>query len=578
MGPRARTNGITDRCGRGIRLRNSAGGVYRQGIVPQVGFSSRRNPGQLVGATWLVARSSQRHMSEPSEADLRVEQFVQRAADRYRLPDVAVQLLQIGNEPGTNPLAVTKCIESEPSLAARILRVLNCSLFELDHRVIGINHAVSLLGTSRMELLALSLSVPRQMFDGLTPSFLQRYWRHVLTKAVAAREMSIQFWQLPGDEPFVCGLLQEIGQLALAQDLGSSYCDFLDRVHASRAQLTAMESKSLGFDHRALSRRLLERWSFPERIINGVAWSRDAGSDPLRPDQQSLLLTMHLAGLFADALADHRSDAAAELLTKIPSEFQLSTEDLIALAEKIEEKVGHLAVALSLTSPPYGDYREMLVTAAERMMPGSRPVSQLSRGEWAGAAIAERVSVDAALRPATAAPAVTLAPRPTEDGLIANRKLLEPLSAAIVGCCEARSPLSLLLVEVHGCEGLRLEEGADKAQHILRLQQNVLREALDPYTAWFPLADPGRETLAALILPGHDRQQAVGTGNRLLAAFRQLVPSQSDGWQLIPCLGLATLGVPRKSSRAAELIEAAARCLAATRTNILGGLKSIDVF
>lgn len=514
-------------------------------------------------------------MNGNSKLDVRVEQFAQRAVERYQLPEVAVQLLALSREPGCSPRAVSTCIDSDPGLAAKILRVLNGSLFELDHRVIGINHAVSLLGISRIQHLAFGLCVPRKLFDDLKPSFLQRYWRHSLTKAVAAREFSLLLWQLPGDEPFACGLLQGIGQLALAQDLGPSYCDFVERVHSSRAPLTQMESKSLGFHHRLLSRRLLEHWSFPERIVSSVAWTPHE-AEPVQPDRESLLMTLELAGLLADALADQRADAAEELATRFPSKFYSSPADLIELAERIQEKVGHLALALSVASPPYGDYREILTSAAERIFPESVTWSDDPESEWSGAESGGVALRDLA-RPATANHA-TRAPRTCslDADLVVNPRVVEPLAAALAECCQNRTPLSLLLIEIQGCDAL-LGEAGDKTQALLRSRLAALRSALDPTVPWVPLGEPGRETLIGVLLPAHDRQQAVATARQLLAAFCHVSP-QTEGWGLVPCLGLATMGIPRKSARPAELIEAAARCLAATRTQILGGLKSIDVF
>jgi HD-like signal output (HDOD) protein len=48
---------------------------------------------------------------------------------------------------------------------------------------------------------------------------LNRYWKHTLTRAVAAREISERIWRLPGDDVFLAGLLKDLGRLVLIQGL-----------------------------------------------------------------------------------------------------------------------------------------------------------------------------------------------------------------------------------------------------------------------------------------------------------------------------------------------------------------------
>src|SRR5207244_3579816 len=83
-----------------------------------------------------------------------------------------------------------ECLETDPALAARILRVVNSSLFGPSRHVTDLNQALTLLGIRPLKMLVLGFSLPKELFSGLQAQVLANYWRQTLVKAVAARELS----------------------------------------------------------------------------------------------------------------------------------------------------------------------------------------------------------------------------------------------------------------------------------------------------------------------------------------------------------------------------------------------------
>src|SRR5262249_23956881 len=148
-------------------------------------------------------------------------------------------------------------------LAARILRVVNSSLFGPSRQVTDLNQALTLLGIRPLKMLVLGFSLPKELFTGLQAEVLARYWRQTLVKAVAGGELSERLWRVPGDEPFLAGLVQDIGILALVQQLGEPYLRLLSHVQSHGGSLLERELEMLGFDHLILSARLLMHWGLP---------------------------------------------------------------------------------------------------------------------------------------------------------------------------------------------------------------------------------------------------------------------------------------------------------------------------
>ncbi|CAK9069470.1 Cyclic di-GMP phosphodiesterase response regulator RpfG, partial [Durusdinium trenchii] len=75
------------------------------------------------------------------------------------------------------------------------------------------------------------------------------------------------------DQPslaFLCGLLRDIGKLALDSFYGSSYLSLLDQRSGTGATFVEQEHRSLGFDHATVGAELVRRWNFPDRVAFAI--------------------------------------------------------------------------------------------------------------------------------------------------------------------------------------------------------------------------------------------------------------------------------------------------------------------
>ena len=278
-----------------------------------------------------------------------LQQFVERAGTLYSLPAVAVEVLELTGQPRVDARALKECVERDPALTGKLLRVVNSSMFGLSREVTDLHQALALLGVKPLKLLVLGFSLPKGLFSGIETHTLEHYWRFSLLKAVAARELCQAFWKGAGDEAFIAGLLQEIGILVLVQELGDSYIQFLHSVHEQQADLLAMEADTLGFDHTTLSARLLDHWNLPTSIVDAVAAAHDqdelshpeAGDSPLPQ-------ILHLATLIASLIVDGRRELMAELLTTADRYRAITVEQIDQLLDSMQERVALMANLFSV--------------------------------------------------------------------------------------------------------------------------------------------------------------------------------------------------------------------------------------
>ncbi len=337
--------------------------------------------------------------------DIVLDRLAARATQLYSLPAVAMKVLELTGNPHVDTQSLKRCIENDPALTGKILRVVNSSLFGLSREVSDLNQALALLGIKPLKMLVLGFSLPPALFTQIERDVLQRYWRHTLTKAVAGREISESLWKLPGDDAFVAGLLQDLGELLLIQEIGEPYCRLLRKVEQGHFDLAALEAETIGFDHTALTARVLAGWRLPDVLAESVSWGEGLRpSDGVAGVRSPMQQILHLAELLARFLADGRPEALAELLVIGRNYREFSDEQLERLVETLEEKVLHLADVLSLDLPEGLNYSDVLVRAHRELASVAESVAGGLLGGGAGSEPPAEVTVHGAAQAVSSAP------------------------------------------------------------------------------------------------------------------------------------------------------------------------------
>jgi HD-like signal output (HDOD) protein len=526
-----------------------------------------------------------------------LDQFAKRARRLYSLPAVAMQVVALTREPDIDTQALKACIEQDPALSTKILRVVNSSLFGLSEKTADLKRALAILGTKPLKLLVLGFSLPRELLSDVEADVLNRYWRKTLTKAVAAREIAEAVWNLPGDEAFIAGLLQDIGMLALVQDLGETYVDFLNRVHEEGEDLEALELSTLGFDHAMLSARMLRQWGLPDAFTRAVALSHNAAAWEDRDSQErDLAQILHLACLLTEFLLYQTPALLNKVLETGRSYKALTESQLELLVASLQEKVPLLANVLSLNLPEGMDYNEILLNAYDQL---SRTIDEatsdlLGEASQAGALLLETSALSQAVERfvgiplvdnqascQTAIASVTEPPTAIQQSELQQwavrnptdeHGLLSHVAAAVGRCRQSRSAVSLLLVEIDDFETWLITQGVEGANHLLHMLASAVEVTTEGEGQILQL----RESRLGLILEGHDRQRTVGLTRRLLEGVRYW-SRENSGPSFSISVGIAALSLPPKNFPSQELIDAAARCLSGVQLSGGDGLKSIDI-
>ena len=191
-------------------------------------------------------------------------------------------------------------IARDPSLTARLLRMVNSVYFGLGTKVGTIEDAVLYLGLRQIRSLALATPVLEDMSamgtDGAKTSW-RDFWLHTLACAFATREILTQSEvSIDDDTDYITGLLQNVGKVVMAKVFPAEFAQLSQATYENEAQVLAAERALLGWDHAAIGAHYLESHKIPTEIVEAVRFHHD----PLNaPERKHLAAATHLADGYA---------------------------------------------------------------------------------------------------------------------------------------------------------------------------------------------------------------------------------------------------------------------------------------
>jgi HD-like signal output (HDOD) protein len=515
-----------------------------------------------------------------------------------------MELVELAEQPRVDALALKRCIEQDPALACKVLRVVNSSLFGLNRPVADLNQAIGLLGIKPLKLLVLGFSLPDQLFAEVAADQLRWYWTNTLTRAVSARMICEQLWRQPGDEAFIAGLLHDIGILVLVRELGAPYTSFLGRAIQEKCCLAALEHDTIGFDHTQLSAALLCRWQLPQRLSEAIATPKvHARLARLATPEGDLPQILHMAELLVQLVGQRRLGVLGELLEAGKVYRGMTKAQLAALVKGLQPQVDQLADVLALELTDDRDYEQTLLAAHEQMSALSEEVATqrlagsdddrahaqlLAQAQELTQAMQRFLNPGQPVEPTGSPPSTAAVEHTAHDPIFGTPtidhfgeaggagRLLKALARAANHCRARRGELSLLLVEPNVFD-VHSDPHAERASREIRLALLHACSHLDPENVSLLSIDNER---TAAVLSHCDRRAAVAVAQNAMAALAK--PTRSRGDTLCHeattvSIGVATASVVPRNFDPLRLVERAERCLAAARACGISTVKSIEV-
>ncbi|MDY6970003.1 MAG: HDOD domain-containing protein [Spirochaetota bacterium] len=202
----------------------------------------------------------------------------------------------------------------DPALTAKILKVANSALYARQKEITSIQQAITLLGFKTIKSLVLlvcasnifgkskkRLKSSSELYKSKSSEI--EIWRHLVLTAFLARHISTSLnLDQYNEEIFIAGLLHDIGRIILLINNSEAYEGFLETLcNKTEQDILSIEEEIFGYHHAEVGKIVLEKWNFPDELIDTVYQHHSTSVDSAH---KKMILIVALANLYSRILSD----------------------------------------------------------------------------------------------------------------------------------------------------------------------------------------------------------------------------------------------------------------------------------
>ncbi|MCK6439236.1 MAG: HDOD domain-containing protein [Planctomycetes bacterium] len=285
---------------------------------------------------------------EAEDVEQTLEDLMSNAGDLPTLPTVIIKINKMTASPQTNAADVGRLISNDPSLSAKILKLVNSAYYGFPRKVTSVTKAIVLLGFNKVKNMALSASVVDAFkHTGKVSSFdFAKFWEHSVAAGIASEAVAKSLAPQCVDDAFVGGLLHDIGKAVVAGCMEKSQLAF-DLAEKKKCTFEVAAVETIGFDHAKVGALLAEHWNFPETLVRTIRYA----PYPDRTRQhRDVIGCVHLANVIVSALGFRGAgDFAMPVVSNsIWEELKVTPESIAALCEETLKGYANAAAFIEL--------------------------------------------------------------------------------------------------------------------------------------------------------------------------------------------------------------------------------------
>lgn len=190
-----------------------------------------------------------------------------RSAQLPALPQSAIRLLELSQNPDNGPAEFALPIEADPGLTGQVLKFVNSSYFGFSREINSVKLAITLVGIRTIKNFALWSAVFSLMPNPRCGPFdLKSLWQDSLRRALFARNFGKLLGMKEAEECFAAALLQDMAIPLLAKEIPQRYLKLFQDRSDGKERLSNLEQTHFGWTHADAAAFMCRAWSLPEEF------------------------------------------------------------------------------------------------------------------------------------------------------------------------------------------------------------------------------------------------------------------------------------------------------------------------
>ncbi len=307
-------------------------------------------------------------MGTPAETRLfrNESAMVQRKEDIFKkletirdlptLPVILEKLRKAVHDSKSDAQRIARIIEDDPSMMAKILRVVNSALFAGTERINDLQLAVARMGTSTINNIALSTSVFSAFGAAGEKDFNRtEFWRHSISTGIAVNVLYARYSgnlkkRYTKDVLHLAGLLHDIGKIIFEQYFHEEFISAIRTSSESFIPHFQVELDTIGADHAQAGAWLGKKWHLAEELIEVIRWHHEPENADER--HKELVMLCHAGNYVCNLVKIGNSgDAVAPAFFRgVWKRLGVDIEDLSGIMDQIKEESKNSELLLALAA------------------------------------------------------------------------------------------------------------------------------------------------------------------------------------------------------------------------------------
>ncbi len=278
------------------------------------------------------------------------------AEDLPTLPEVAIRLQELVDDPHSSAKDVAKLIEQDPAISTKVLKMVNSVFYAPVHgeEITQLSPAIARLGFITVTNIALSTSVFQAFSRSSMPVFDRReFWKHSISVGIVTSILydycanSID-QHISRDIAHLSGIVHDMGKILFERYANNEFHQAIKSSKSEDIPVVKEEARHIGMGHDQAGSWLANKWKLGQDIQAAIQWHHN----PLEcPDEQykPLCKLVHMADYIChnQSLGDS-GNPSADYDQHVREELNLTPDKIGEIMDIVEIEAANSEILLSL--------------------------------------------------------------------------------------------------------------------------------------------------------------------------------------------------------------------------------------
>jgi putative nucleotidyltransferase with HDIG domain len=202
------------------------------------------------------------------------QELIKKFKDFKTLPNVAVQLNNLIANEKSSMQDYEKVINLDPTLVARLLRIVNSPYYGMLQKIENISRAVMVVGIKTLRNMIVTSALKNIFNSGSKEKVFSRnrLWLHSVAVSICSKMISERIFGQLGDDAFLCGILHDIGIIVedqIEHDLLITACE---KYASGKIQFIECEKEIIETDHCKIGFLMAHEWGLSSDVQQAIKW------------------------------------------------------------------------------------------------------------------------------------------------------------------------------------------------------------------------------------------------------------------------------------------------------------------